>query len=124
VVCLGCFLVWLLKGRFPAGARDETELDCPPARCSVRPMKPIDIERELQDLVASEEVLAFFDVTVPLASGPIEGLCKVSRPRERRSRATYLSLMFVIDAPDQAVLRAIDEHMGAADWNACGSEIC
>jgi len=84
-------------------------------------MKPIDIERELQDLVASEEVLAFFDVTVPLASGPIEGLCKVSRPRERRSRATYLSLMFVIDAADGAVLRAIDAHMGAADWNACGS---
>lgn len=86
-------------------------------------MKPIDIERELQDLVASEEVLAFFDVTVPLASGPIEGLCKVSRPRERRSRATYLSLIFVIDAADATVLRAIDAHMGAADWNACGSAI-
>jgi len=86
-------------------------------------MKPIDIEQELQDLVASEEVLAFFDVVLPLKSGDVEGLCKVSRPRERRSRSTYLSLMFVIDAPDPAVLRAIDAHLGAADWNACGSAI-
>ena len=86
-------------------------------------MKPIDIERELQDLVASEEMSAFFDVTVPLASGPVEGLCKVSRPRERRSRATYLSLMFVIDAADPTVLRGIDTHMGAADWNASASAI-
>ena len=88
-------------------------------------MKAIDIDRELQELVASEELLAFFDflLRVELGDGTlreVEGLCKVSRPRERRSRSTYLSTFFVIDAADAAVHRALDAHMKRVDWNACG----
>jgi hypothetical protein len=84
-------------------------------------MKSIDIDGELRDLVASEEVLAYFDFVLPLgpdAAGPIEGLCKVSRPRARNSRSTYLSLFFIVDAHDEAARRAIDTHIGRADWSA------
>jgi hypothetical protein len=84
-------------------------------------MKAIDIDGELRDLVASEEVLAYFDFVLPLgtdAAGQIEGLCKVSRPRERNSRSTYLSLFFIVDAHDEASRRAIDTHIGRADWSA------
>jgi hypothetical protein len=90
-------------------------------------MKAIDIDRELRDLVATEEVLAYFDFVLPLNEGgtrcEIEGLCKVSRPRERNSRSTYLSLFFIVDAPDEATRRAVDAHMKRADWLACGTAV-
>jgi hypothetical protein len=86
-------------------------------------MKEIDIDSELRDLVASEELLAYFDFVLPPGDGKdpaggIEGLCKVSRPRERNSRSTYLSLFFIVDAHDEAALRAIDARIGRADWSA------
>jgi hypothetical protein len=85
-------------------------------------MKAIDIEGELRELVASEEVLAHFDFTLTLGAGSgardVEGLCKVSRPRERKSRATYLSLFFIVDSPDDPTRRAIDAQLSRVDWSA------
>jgi len=87
-------------------------------------MKPIELDRELRDLVTTEEVLAYFDFILPLgelgtARSEVEGLCKVSRPRERRSRSTYLSLIFIIDAHDSAMQAQLNGHWGAIDWAAC-----
>jgi hypothetical protein len=89
-------------------------------------MKAIDIEGELRELVASEEVLAHFDFTLPLGGGSgaprlVEGLCKVSRPRERKSRSTYLSLFFIVDAPDEATRRAVDTQMSRVNWSDCST---
>jgi hypothetical protein len=87
-------------------------------------MKAINIDRQLQDLVASEEVLAFFDFMLPLhGDAAVEGLCKVSRPRERRSKSTYLSIFFIIDAADAAQHRAVEAHLKRADWNAAGDHL-
>ena len=86
-------------------------------------MKAINIDRELQDLVASEEVLAFFDITLPLqGAAAVEGLCKVSRPRARRSKATYLSVFFIVDAQDAATQRGVEQHLRKVDWNAAGEQ--
>jgi hypothetical protein len=89
-------------------------------------MKELDIERELLDLAAKEEVLAFFDFVLPITVGAagsrdVEGLCKISRPRARNSRATYFSLFFVVDSQDAAVQQALDTHMREVDWNALGT---
>jgi hypothetical protein len=90
-------------------------------------MKAIDIDQELRELVATEEVLGYFDFVLPLDEGgtrrEIEGLCKVSRPRERNSRSTYLSIFFIVDAPDEATRQAVDAHMKRADWTACGDAL-
>lgn len=86
----------------------------------MRAMKAIDIDGELRSLVATEEMLAHFDFVLPLPSGEVEGLCKVSRPRERNSRSTYLSLFFIIDAHEEAARKAIDAHLSRADWAGCG----
>lgn len=89
-------------------------------------MKELDIERELLDLAAKEEVLAFFDFVLPITVGgavsrDVEGLCKVSRPRARNSRATYFSLFFVVDSQDEAVQQALDALMRDVDWSAFGT---
>src|SRR5512143_1647843 len=83
-------------------------------------MKAIDIDRQLRDIMANEELLAFFDFALPLGGGEgeVDGLCKVSRPRERQSRTTYLSVFLTIDLPDDAVYRAVEARMKAIDWSA------
>jgi hypothetical protein len=89
-------------------------------------MKAIELDRELRDLVSTEEVLAYFDFVLPLGApggtrDEVEGLCKVSRPRARRSHSTYLSLMFIIDAQDAAVQTLLRTHFGQIDWAACAA---
>lgn len=82
-------------------------------------MKAFDIDQELADLAAREEMLAFFDFALRLdGERRVEGLCKVSRPRARRSRSTYCSLLFVVDAPDADAHRSLEARLGAIDWNA------
>jgi len=86
-------------------------------------MKAINIDRELQELVASEEVLAFFDFMLPLPGEvAVEGLCKVSRPRERRSKSTYLSIFFIVDAHEPATQGSVETHLRRVDWNAAGEQ--
>jgi hypothetical protein len=89
--------------------------------------QPIDLDRELMSLVAREEMLAFFDFVLALGGdrdgGPtVEGLCKISRPKERRSRVTYLSLLFVVDAADVSAQQALAARFGAIDWDAARAE--
>jgi hypothetical protein len=86
-------------------------------------METIDIGRELQDIMASEELLAFFDFVLPLDGGETEGLCKVSRPRSRRSKSTYLSVFLTIDLADDAVYRAVEARVKAVDWVAAGESL-
>lgn len=86
-------------------------------------MKAIEIDQELRALVAGEEVLAYFDFVVAVGEPrvAVEGLCKVARPRERRSKTTYLSTIFIVDAADAATQQALDAHMKAVDWSACAA---
>lgn len=86
-------------------------------------MKSFDIDQELADLAAKEEVLAFFDFVLRLeGERRVEGLCKVSRPRERRSRSTYCSLLFVVDAPDAEAHRSLEARLGRIDWTAFAAD--
>lgn len=85
-------------------------------------MKAIDIDRQLHDIMANEELLAFFDFVLPYVDGPTpretEGLCKVSRPRERRSKTIYLSVFLTVDLPDDATFRVIDARLKTIDWSS------
>ncbi|HVN84038.1 MAG TPA: hypothetical protein VMW17_04245 [Candidatus Binatia bacterium] len=63
--------------------------------------EPIDILKELTDLSAQEDLLAFFEFTHTAAGAPpLSGLCKVSRP-QHPGRSHYLSLTFVVDTPNR-----------------------
>lgn len=87
-------------------------------------MKAIELDQEMRDLFADEEVLAYFDCALALraaeaGAGRVDGLCKISRPRARRSRSTYLSLIFIFDAPDAPTQAAVAAHVAAIEWASC-----
>ncbi len=63
--------------------------------------KPIDIMQDFIAQYAKEEMLAFFDFTLPQAGrAPVAGLCKISQPKNG-ARLKYLSLTFMVDTPDE-----------------------
>jgi hypothetical protein len=77
---------------------------------------PIDILQDFANIYAREEMLAFFDFAIDRSSGPaVTGLCRISRPKSAATGSHYLSLTFVVDAPDdearqlaQAALDALE----------------
>jgi len=73
---------------------------------------PIDIMQDFADLYAREEMLAFFDFTIGRGEAPpISGLCRISKPKGSATSSHYLSLTFVIDAPDEATRKAAQEAL-------------
>lgn len=79
--------------------------------------KIIDLDEELLNLLKKEEMFAFFDFSLNLPeAGTASGLCKVSRPRSADSGSYYISLLFLIDADEQRMPRAIDERINKINW--------
>jgi len=71
----------------------------------------IDIFQEFVEQYAREELLAFFDLTLPRpGKEPLLGLGRISRPKQGSSSLKYLSLTFVMDTPDEEARTAI-QHM-------------
>ena len=71
----------------------------------------IDIFQEFVEQYAREELLAFFDLTVPRAGKePLLGLGRISQPKQGSSHLRYLSLTFVVDTPDEEARTAV-QHM-------------
>ena len=65
-----------------------------------------DIRQELVDQFAKESFLCFFTFQIALPDkASVSGLCKVARPKRGTSALNYLSVLFVIDVPD-------NEHRG------------
>jgi len=76
----------------------------------------MDLERQFLDLFDREQMLAYFDVGVRYADGLASGLCKVSRPRETDPHRLYLSLLYVIDTPDDAAWATLRNLTGRMPW--------
>ena len=64
-------------------------------------------------------MLAFFDFQLTLdLNGMVQGLCKISEPKEGQSKSNYLSLFFIIDTPDDRGKEAkIDLLMKQLPWS-------
>jgi hypothetical protein len=81
-------------------------------------MKNIDLYREFIDVFHKEEMLAFFDFNVESDAGEtLSGLCKISRPKPGRSDSRYLSLLFIIETPDEKVWKEAEARFGQIDWD-------
>src|SRR5262245_42833364 len=114
---------------------------CPPARKSlvtergyaskkraprdnVKADGSVDLLREFVDLYSREEMLAFFEFRLERPGGrEVEGLCRISQPKDGRSNLYYLSLGFVADTPDEAARRSIDDALARLDGDALRSAV-
>lgn len=85
----------------------------------MKPDESVDLLREFVDLYSREEMLAFFEFRLPAPGGrDIEGLCRISQPKDGRSNLYYLSLGFVVDLPDESVRPHIDEALSRLSGDA------
>ena len=84
----------------------------------------IDLDRQLLDLFKKERMLAFFDFRVHLGDAePLSGLCKISQPKGGSQQPQYLSLLFLIDTPDDTAWQQVDAYTEHLDWNAFMREL-
>lgn len=87
----------------------------------------IDARQQFIDLFNSEEMLAFFDFQVKLASGGLaQGLCKVSKPKGGGNivkHGQYFSLLFLIDTPDDTTWRGVTEYVKKINWDYLGKQL-
>jgi hypothetical protein len=77
----------------------------------------IDLKQQLMGLFDKEKVLAFFDFQLVLDQNEsVQGLCKISEPKEGQAKSPYLALLFIIDAVDDAAEKKVDALMKGISW--------
>jgi hypothetical protein len=84
--------------------------------------KRIDIIQEFVDLYKREEMLAFFEFRVGGPNGTA-GLCRVSTQKGGAAGGRYLSLTFLIDAPDEGTRAVADEALNRIEDAAVHAEL-
>ena len=73
----------------------------------------IDVSEESINLFEKEDLVAFFDFTFNRKDlQPVEGLCKISRPKAGQSSMNYFSLLFIVDTPDKEIMDQIRKITG------------
>lgn len=79
----------------------------------------IDVMQELVELYQHEELLAFFEFSIERpGAAPVNGLCKISKPKAGDAATRYLSLTFMADAPDDASTATIEAAFAGLDRDA------
>src|SRR5579862_1897871 len=79
----------------------------------------IDVMREFVELYQQEELLAFFEFDIERPSAaPVNGLCKISKPKAREATIRYLSLTFMADTPDDSSTATIEAALAGLDREA------
>jgi hypothetical protein len=74
----------------------------------------IDIRQNLVDLFALEEMLAYFEFQgVEEGGDHLSGICKISRSKKGKTRQDYLSLLFILDTPEDKTITAFRNAMEA-----------
>jgi hypothetical protein len=84
----------------------------------------IDLTKQLSELFNKEQMLAFFDFQVtPGGNEPVSGLCKISRPKGTGEQTQYVSMLFLIDTPDDALWEHVNTFVNHIGWNAFRREL-
>lgn len=77
-----------------------------------------DLKQELVGLFDKENVVAFFDFQLAVDQNEsVQGLCKISGPKEGETKSNYLSLLFIIDAPNDAAETKVDKLIRNISWS-------
>jgi hypothetical protein len=84
----------------------------------------IDLITQLIDLFNKEQMLAFFDFQVtPGGNEPVSGLCKISMPKGADEQSQYVSLLFLIDTPNDTVWEHVNAFVNNIGWDAFRREL-
>ena len=84
----------------------------------------VDLVREFVDLYSREEMLAFFEFCLERTDGgSVEGLCRISQPKDGRSNLYYLSLGFVTDTPDEMSRACVEAALARLDGDALRASV-
>jgi hypothetical protein len=76
----------------------------------VREPGAIDLAKESVELSSREETLAVFEFTVDrIGAASVSGLCRIAKPKSVSSSLRYLSLAFMVDAPDASASEHLDQ---------------
>jgi hypothetical protein len=77
----------------------------------------IDMDSQFTSLFNTEEMLAFFPFQMtPDGSEQVDGLCKISRPKEGKNGGRYFSLLYIIDTPNDATRRGVEASLKRINW--------
>jgi hypothetical protein len=78
----------------------------------------LDIESQFKNLFNTEEMVAFFDFRLkPEGSEPMDGLCKISRPKAGKHGGKYFSLFMVIDTPTESSRQVVGNSLKLINWD-------
>jgi hypothetical protein len=84
----------------------------------------LDLMDELAGLFREEDLVAFFEFRHESESGqPLSGLCKIAVPKKDSGKMNYLSLLFIVDIPDDAARRESREMENALVRNAVSRSV-
>jgi len=87
-------------------------------RVNINSEKVIDLKQQLIGLFDKENVLAFFDFQLAVDQNEsVQGLCKISEPKEGESKSNYLSILFIIDTINDMVEAKVDTLIKGISWN-------
>lgn len=77
-----------------------------------------DMDSQFKSLFNTEEMLAFFDFRMkPEGGEAVDGLCKISRPKEGRNGGKYFSLLMVIDTPTETSRQGVEKNLKLTNWD-------
>jgi hypothetical protein len=80
--------------------------------------KVTDLKQQLIGLFDKEKVLAFFDFQLVIDQNEsVQGLCKISEPKEGEAKSNYLSILFIIDTIGDAMEEKVDTLIKGISWS-------
>jgi hypothetical protein len=80
--------------------------------------KVTDLKQQLIGLFDKENVIAFFDFRLTVDQNEsVQGLCKISEPKDGETKSNYLSLLFIIDTIDDTVEAKVDALVKGIQWS-------
>ncbi len=87
----------------------------------------VDLMKQISDLFDKEDMLAYFDFTHEVVedgvSHTIEGICKISKPKEVDPKTNCLYLTFILDAPDDETWTNVNQYVKQVEWESLPSYV-
>ena len=87
----------------------------------------IDLQQQMIDLFEQEDMVAFFDVSHDYVEDDVkstlEGLCKITKPKDNLSGTDCIFMTFIFDTPDEKHWAKADALVQEVSWESLADEV-